>query len=83
MKENETFSEYVLRLVKCKELDKTLRKEAAKRLVEMWNNGKTDKYNKKIKFVRLKEDPCLSELFVWEKTKEGKEYWQSIFDKGF
>ena len=83
MKENETFSEYVIRLSNCKELDKKVRKEAAKRLVEMWNNGKTDKYNKKISFIRLKESPCLSELFIWEHTKEGKEYWQKIADKGF
>jgi hypothetical protein len=47
MKKAETFSEYVLRLANCKELDKKTRKEAAKRLVEMWNNCKTDKYNKK------------------------------------
>lgn len=83
MKKLETFDEYIQRLLSCKNLRKDLREDAAKKLIKMYERRKDNPINQRIKFIKITRNPHLYEMFIWEKTKEGIEYWQEIADAGF
>jgi hypothetical protein len=83
MERDESFTDYLVRMRKCRTLPKYLRELAADKLKERYERRNGDPDNSRIHWCHMHIKPFLYGMFEWEHSPEGSEFWRRVADAGF